>query len=609
MNGDRSSTTRVQRIPQLFQSASLHTCDNPPSASSTTLLHEVARLHYPLTRDNYASAYIKPLIALIVLAATVLLCVALVALAQKDPAASLNSFQSLLPALTAANATAAAAATTACTTASSSSIAAPTLDDVTADPTLAFAPHPALKPTPEFLSTLPSRCGNWMADYAAFHASVSTGRYFLDQLNTTGVVPTLPLLVYRADPKARLGGISDRWPPLSTAMLLAVLTRRAIYIDWPGYDAAYTHTHLPYLTNTTWRGVYYRWQWYVNNADIVKAALLSNTPPPAPPAYSRSFPPIIAPNHTLDTTTHDNGLIFPPSSAIPAGHIAIETLTSLDELRRHYQPAVPIVYVTQTYWSKGLIRKFYAVDGGGAMRTVMIEGLGLKENVCHGCMINFLLNINRQVMTMFAPYALRLRQLGVQTVGLQIRMGDASMTGVEGLSEKLRADLAWQQDDTQLLPHIQKWTNCATQLLDLHATTATATNHSSSLLFLVSDNTRVRGLLQSQYGDRLLAVPTGSAAFPIGHTDTGDRKLFNVSRSSLQVERAGQYLRVAAGEQWLLAYCDWLVIEHEGSGFGRSASMRSVRVGHTWNGRGKYRCDGEVGALTAADFDRFGHRY
>ena len=449
---------------------------------------------------------------------------------------------------------------------------------------------------------LPSRCGTWMGDYAAFHASVASGRYFVEQLNTTGAVTMLPLLVYRVDPKARLGGISDRWPPLSMAMLVALLTRRAIFIDWPGYDAAYTHIHLPYLVNTTWLEVYSQWQWYKANADAVKAALASNTPLPTPPVYDPAQPPAISPDDTLDTGTHDNGLTFPRSPLVPNGYVTIEKLTSLADIRGYYQPdSKPVVYATQAFWSKGLITKFYVAGG---MRDVLL-GMGLRENVCHGCMINFLLSINARVMAMFAPYALQLRVRGVQTVGMQIRMGDASMTGLEGLSEKNKADLAWQQDDTRLLQHVHRWTDCAEQLLAVHATRA----NESTQLFLVSDNTRVRTLLQQEFGSRLLVVPTGSDEFPIGHTDTGDPKLFNASRSSLQLDRAGSYLRVAAGEQWILAYNDWLVIEHEGSGFGRSASFRSVKVGHTWNGRGRYRCDGETGVLTVKDFDIFGHRY
>ena len=605
MSSDRSVSARFQRGQPVVAVTSLppqHSYYGLPSSSSsstTSSSHSLShsRVHYPPTKDNNASAYLKPIIALIVLAAILLLCIALITLLQKDPAASL---QSMLPAFATSNPTDADAAASPCDTAAVSSVLPP-LPDIAVDPALAFAPHPALKPTPERLATLPSRCGNWMVDYGSFHASVSSGRYFVEQLNATGTVPVLPLLVYRVDPKARLGGISDRWPPLSMAMLVALLTRRAIFIDWPGYDAAYTHVHLPYLVNTTWLEVYGKWQWYRANADAVKTALTSGSPLPTPPVYDPANPPTVPVDDTLDTGTHDNGLTFPHSQLVPDGYIVIEKLTSLDEIRRYYQPSKPVVYATQAFWSKGLIRKFY-VPGG--MRDVM-HGLGLRENVCHGCMINFLLSINRAVMRMFAPFALQLRASDVMTVGMQIRMGDASMTGLEGLSEKNKADLAWQQDDTRLLQHAHRWTDCAQQLLAVHATHA----NQSTRLFLVSDNTRVRSLLQQEFGDRLLVVPTGSSEFPIGHTDTGDPKLFNASRSTLQLERAGQYLRVAAGEQWILAYNDWLVIEHEGSGFGRSASFRSVKAGHTWNGRGRYRCDGEEGVLTVKDFDSFGHRY
>ena len=621
MNDNRVASSRSQRTqsntassPQPPHHPYYSLPSSSASASASPPSHRTldrTRLHYPPTRDNNASAVLIPLIAIIALAASLLLCLALIALTQRDPAASIESIQALFPALaTDAHEPASAAATTAtCATASRASNTAtlpalPALPDITADPTLAFAAHPALKPTPEYLATLPSRCGTWMADYAAFHASVASGRYFVEQLNATGAVPVAPLLVYRVDPKARLGGISDRWPPLSMAVLVALLTRRAIFIDWPGYDAAYTHIHLPYLVNTTWLEVYAKWQWYRTNAKGIKASLASHSQLPTPPPYNASKPPIVNADDTLDTGTHDNGLTFPRSEHFPTGYVTIENLTSVDTLRQHYQPQIAVVYATQAFWSKGLVTKFYVAGG---LRDILHDTYGLQENVCHGCMINFLLSINRRVMQMFAPYALRLRALHTTTVGMQIRMGDASMTGLEGLSEKKKADVEWQQDDKKLLRHVHEWTSCTQQLLNLHANSHDA--NQSSLLFLVSDNARVRTLLQAEYGERLLTVPTGSDEFPIGHTDTGDPALYNASISTLHLDRAGQYLRVAAGEQWILAYNDWLVIEHEGSGFGRSASFRSMGVRHTFNGRGKHRCDSEMGALTVKDFDIHGHRY
>ena len=480
----------------------------------------------------------------------------------------------------------------------------PSADAVSRNPALAFLPHPALKPTPEFLATLPSRCGHWMSSYIAFHNSVASGAFFLDGINRTGEVPIPPISVYRVDPAKRLGGISDRWPPLSTAALVSVLIGRALFIDWPGYEAAYTHVHLPWLVNTTWRDVYWQWTWYKENVAAVKAALSSGLPPPSPPPLLNQSALVVPEADVCDTGTHDNGLTFRQSS--PA--VVIEDLKSSAELREHYRPHVPVVWMTQEFWSKGLITKFYVSELRWELWT-----MGMREATTHGCMINLFMALNAEVQALFAPYALRLRSPGQMTVGMQIRMGDVAMTGKGQLSEQNVKDVSWQEDDQMLARYITAWTRCAQQLIDLHA--IPDPSHSShplpTLLFLVADSVRVRSLLQAELGEKLLVVQPGGV-MKVGHTDVGDPLLFNGSRTALAKESAGDYLRMAAGEQWLLAYCDYLVIEHLGSGFGRSASFRSVKVGHTFNARSGRRCDAEGdegGPLMVKDFDSFGHRY
>ena len=434
-----------------------------------------------------------------------------------------------------------------------------------------------------------------MPSYIAFHNAVSSSRYFLDGINATGAVPTLPLSVYRVDPEKRLGGISDRWPPLSTALLVSVLTQRALFIDWPGYEEAYTHVHLPYLTNTTWREVYHNWRWYVDHVDDVKAALAAHRTPPSPPRVPDPYNVSVSMADVVDTGTHDNGLTFEHGEPT----VVIEQLQSASQLRQLYHPDKAVVWVTQAFWSKGLLTKFF-----NSNLKYELWDMGLREATCHGCMINLLMQVNRRVMQLFAPYALRLRQVGMTTIGLQIRLGDVAMTGKALLTEQSKKDTEWLDDDARLLRYTGGWTSCAQQLLDLHADAVNA----SHLLFLVADSVRLRALLEAQLGPRLLVVhPEGQ--LKVGHTDVGDPLLFNGTLTQLSKDSAGDYLRMAAGEQWLLAYCDYLVIEHMGSGFGRSASFRSVKVGHTWNARGRQRCDGDTGHLTVKDFDSFGHRY
>lgn len=486
-------------------------------------------------------------------------------------------------------------------------LTSPSSIDELSSPLDAFADTPYLKPTPEALALLPSRCGNWMKRYAALHAHIASGAWFIEQINATGTLSIAPpMMIYWVNVKERLGGISDRWPVLSTAMVLAVLTDRAIFIDWEGYEAAYYHPNLPYLHNTTWRHIYGQYQWYREHASEVYTAIQYNR---EQQQHNSTFVPIPLPSPPpIDIETKiDKSEYFITGFHETEGIVSPKGSTRLHEfkggipvLRGVFPSHKAVIIAEQTFWAKGLIRRFYENEEV----TRALHELGLREALCHGCMINFVLHINEEVMSMFAPYALQLRQLHQLTVGVQIRMGDSHMTGGAGMTERQRADTAWQRDNEKLLRHGMTFMGCGEQLIDIHR----ISDDQPTLFFLVSDHVGLRGMLQERYGQRLLVIPT-SDRFSIGHTDIGDPSLYNTTISTLKRDRAADYLRVAAGEQWILAYNDFLVIEHEGSGFGRSAAFRSLQVGNTWKGRGGPRCDGDKGALTVVDWDLFGHRY
>ena len=172
-----------------------------------------------------------------------------------------------------------------------------------------LSPHPLLKPLPDSRVLLPSVCGSWLAPYQSFHASLTSGVYFLSHFVATGAFPPHPppLLIFRIDVHSTTGGISDRWPILSTAMLIAVLTDRAIFFDWPGYTRAYAHPHLPSMA-TPWQAVYHQWRWYTANTALFTPLRANNTLPhlwPSPPPYDPStFSPPPA-SHVLHARTHD----------------------------------------------------------------------------------------------------------------------------------------------------------------------------------------------------------------------------------------------------------------------------------------------------------------
>ena len=260
-----------------------------------------------------------------------------------------------------------------------------------------------------------------------------------------------------------------------------------------------------------------------------------------------------------------------------------------------------MVFVTSAFGGKGLTHYFYQSE---ALRREL-EARGLRQALCHGCMINLVLGLSEEVKGRFAPFAARLRSPDVLTVGIQMRMGDAAMTGDSALSAQHKADIAWQNDDGRLLQHANSFLQCAQQLVDLHSTRP----QQRVLYFVVSDSARLRGLLTRHLSANLsLLIIPSDGEFRVGHTDSGDKSLYHQA-SALRKEEVSRYLQVAAGEQWLLAWCDYLVIDHTASGFGRSAALRSLRVGRAWDGRQHRRCDGDTGALTVKEWELIGHKY
>ena len=261
-----------------------------------------------------------------------------------------------------------------------------------------------------------------------------------------------------------------------------------------------------------------------------------------------------------------------------------------------------MAYVTAAYGGKGLTHYFYQSAGLRAE----LEGRGLRQALAHGCMVNAVLGLSEEVQRKFAPFAQRLRAPDVLTVGIQMRLGDAAMIGQKGLTDKHRADIAWQSDDERLLQHATSFLRCAAQLVALHSTRAAH----PSLYFIVSDSARLREVLIARLNASatpVMIIPSGGE-FRVGHTDSGDKSLYS-DTSALRVEEVASYLQVAAGEQWLLGWCDFLVIDQGASGFGRSAALRSLRVGRAWDGRAHHRCDGDTGYLTTTNWEQLGHKY
>ena len=462
-----------------------------------------------------------------------------------------------------------------------------------------YRSSPLLKPLPEHRALLPSVCGNWILPYQQLHASMSSLAFFTSHFQQHQSFPVPQLLVFYIDTRSTTGGISDRWPILSTAFLIALLTDRAIYFEWPGHEAAYSHRNLPHMHNTTWRTVYGRWRWYEERVDMFKALQANGTAVqqwPEPPSTIGETAVLDEAAHLLHGKTHDVALLFEGDAK---AYIVTE-LANVDALRALYPATRPVVYIQAAYGGKGLTHYLYENNN---IRPAL-EELGLRRELAHGCAMNLLLGLNEEVERIFEPLAWPLVDPQTLTVGIQIRMGDVSMIGQDGMNEKQKADVAWMSDDGALLRHGGMFMRCAQQLADMHRTSPSQ----PVVYFIVSDNVHLKSLLAADYNDTLV-IPT-TATFVVGHTDTGDRSIYS-DKSKLQPDAANRYLQVAAGEQWLLGWTDYMVIDQAGGGFGRSAALRSLRVGRAWDGKksGRQRCDGDTGFLTTKDWVSLGHKY
>jgi hypothetical protein len=208
--------------------------------------------------------------------------------------------------------------------------------------------------------------------------------------------------------------------------------------------------------------------------------------------------------------------------------------------------------------------------------------------------MNFILRPNKQVMDSFAHITNILLDPSVVTIGLQIRGGDAVMKGEKTSDALSRVKENW------------RFFQCAEALSDVLITRPNQTVK----WYLIGDDALLREGAKKIYGDRIITMLQGESGMRIGHTDPNDRRIYNSkSEQFMPKNLASTYLQMAAGEQWLLAYCDRLVIDQYRSGFGRSAALRSMRVGHAWDGRYRGSCKEEVGFLTTNHWAQIGHFY
>jgi hypothetical protein len=452
-----------------------------------------------------------------------------------------------------------------------------------------YTPSIHWKSLPEIRALSPSICGRWMKSYQAFHASVSSGRYFVEEFAKHGKLPDPPVLIFRVNPLLASGDIGELWAILSTAMVTAILTRRAIYFEWPE-NFSYSYPNLPYLSNTSAHQVYHKWVYYREEIDVLQDIRAYNSR-----NHSRNhqltYP--VAPHHDdsdqwfvdekngwkrswqiMSVTTHEDNLLF--EGLFPDTKVV--NLTSVVHLRELF--VRPFVHFSLTPGNKGLIRYFFA----NPVLGTHLRKLGLQEHSCYGCLINFLLGLSGAVKNLFESYAYILLTPSILTVGMHLYT-DFSVTNhqIENPPEINYEQL------------INPTFACAERFVHLHRTSP----HQRVVFYLITNNANLRQHLlkiQTNFTNpksqtSLLIFPTETFLRTVSH----DNDIFTLSQ-------------INAGEHWLLSYCDYLIINNHPSGFGSSASLRSLESGHTFMSKHASEPDYCTG-VTIDNWREVGYKY
>ena len=359
-------------------------------------------------------------------------------------------------------------------------------------------------------------CGNsWQSTYAALHSS--------QVASLTGGNKKPRILLFDTSGN---GGLADRLTGLMTALLLAILTDRALALDWPGYEAALATPRL--------------------NGN---AALLSHARTAAAKGEARRIEWLNANRKTL--------------------HAQISGAASFDAL----WPEPVLLVRSNRGFTQGLLR---SPQGSHIATAATARGL-TPDNGQFGCLFDFLLRPTGAALEPFLPLleAMRTRRdpsggrgsddggwlssmwsggeerPNVTVVGVHIRTGDSAF------QQAATAELAEARGKRLFESHkfiLEYAEGLAKKLAEAY------TPPRVPRLLLLGDSDALRSYAAKEYGERIWMANAS-----VGHI------VFSQGAAK-QKERNFQS---AVAEHWLYSYADAFAYSSH-SGFPRTAACRAL---------------------------------
>ena len=184
---------------------------------------------------------------------------------------------------------------------------------------------------------------------------------------------------------------------------------------------------------------------------------------------------------------------------------------------------------------------------------LQLEELGLTYATAFGCIIEFLFRPLPQTLERILPEMRRVREPNTFTIGIQIRMGDHVLSGVDTTVNVSQ-------------PEIAQYFSCAQQIQD---SLPRVLRHHRVVWLLVTDSASLRKAAAVKFGQKLLT----KLDVNLGHSfiQSSDEKKPGQEYLTRDVEA----FRTAAAEQYLLGMADTHVISWDSS-FGRTAAFRAM---------------------------------
>ena len=337
----------------------------------------------------------------------------------------------------------------------------------------------AASPWPEEARTADVCGSTWQDAYAALHAS---------QLE----LDSPRLLVFDVTGN---GGIADRLTGLMTVLLIAILTDRALAIDWPAHETA---LRIPRLDNT-------------RALSLARAAQLRD----------------VRQMHWL------NG-----------NRVQLRNLTeaapSLDEL----WPERVLVLRTNRGFTQGLLTS--------ARHAAAVSAHGLSpSNAQFGCLFNFLLRPTAEALAAIRPQRAALQAAhaaGEVTVGVHVRTGDSSFT-----TEKAAASaVAGNARGAELYASHRFIYDYALELARRIAEERGGAR--ASRLLLLGDSPTLRRHAAAQIGEAFILSAAEQAGGSAGSSEGGGVVVGHVAR-----QQDARTLQGAVAEHWLYSAADAFV--------------------------------------------------